>query len=235
MTSPGWSLLIASSCLLVSRASAQVAELPTATSVIVPTVAESCSDANLLVHHDGSFENGFAWEWLGVGPPYTGAFAESYVLGPGMVECVSLWHSQIGLYAGQSTDVFVWEGGVTTEPGAVLAVATGIVFDTIPVWAEVGRFDVPISVAIAGEATVGSWGNWPEAGNGYFWLADSDGPQGHPWTYIAFGSGFPGGWQNPEVVFGDRINSLGIGVHFTADQPVPTRLRTWGRVKGLYR
>ncbi len=228
-------LLICASSLIATRVPAQVAELPVGISVTLPTASQTCPDESLIIHHDDSFENGFAWTYMGVSPPYVGSFAESYQLGAGTVDCVSLWHAQIGYYTGQPTDVFVWEGGVSGEPGVVLGVVTGVVWDTIPVWPEVGRFDVPITVSISDEATVGSWGDWSLAINGYFWLADSDGPEGHPWTYIAFGQGYPGGWQNPEVVFGDRINSLGIGVHFTADEPVPTRVSTWGSVKTLYR
>jgi len=86
-----------------------------------------CSDDDLYFHHDGSFELGIGWEYLGVAPPYDGAFGEAYELGPGAVNCVSLWLSEGGdWYTGQTTDVYVWEGGVAGSPGNVLAMVGGI-------------------------------------------------------------------------------------------------------------
>ncbi len=192
-----------------------------------------CSDDDLYFHHDGSFELGIGWEYLGVAPPYDGAFGEAYELGPGAVNCVSLWLSEGGdWYTGQTTDVYVWEGGVAGSPGNVLAMVGGIVFQDIPVWPDGARFDVEIAIAVSGAFTAGSWGNWPGAGPGYAWLVDRDGPAGHPWTHVAEGTGVPPGWQHPNVAFG-QVQSMGIGVHFiaggTAIEPV-----TWSKVKRLF-
>lgn len=192
-----------------------------------------CPDTNLYVHHDGDFLMGIAWDHLGVLEPYGGAFGEAFDLGPGTVECVSLWLSQVGDYAHQSTDVYVWEGGVSTEPGAVLAVVTGVVFEDIGVWPDISRHDVEISVAVDGPATVGSWGDWVAGRLGYYWMVDYDGP-GHPWTHVAEGTGWPVGWQHPETIWGLPIQSMGIGVHFTPDDPVPVRESSWGEVKRLF-
>ncbi len=200
----------------------------------IMVVQRLCSDDNLYIHHDGSFENGGAWAYLGVVPPYDGAFGEAYALGPGTVECVSLWICQGGddWYQGQSTDVYIWEGGVEGAPGAVLGMVGGVFFEEIPVWPDGGRYDVEIPVSVPGPFTAGSWGNWPGAGPGYAWLMDQDGPAGHPWTRVAEGTGFPPGWQDPEVVF-YPIQSMGIGVHFTAGS-TPVDPATWGEIKRLF-
>ena len=95
-----------------------------------------CSDDNLQTHHDGSFEAAIAWEADGVAPPYYGAFGEGYDLGPGAIDCVSLWLCQSMPYQGQATDVYAWEGGTSGDPGAVLAMVTGMVFQNIPTWPE---------------------------------------------------------------------------------------------------
>lgn len=193
-----------------------------------------CADDNLVVHHDGTFEHGIAWEVAGVAEPYFGAFGEGYDLGPGAVECFSVWISQNGSYAGQSTDVYVWDGGVSGPPGAVLAVVTGVVFQSIPAWPAVGRFDVEIAAAVPGAFTIGSWGNWPDALPGYWWMADSTGEPGHPWTHVVPGLGLPEGWQHPGDMWSITIQSMAIGVHFTPDGPVPEAATSWGEVKRLY-
>lgn len=198
----------------------------------VTLVGPSCSDDDLLHHHDGVFESGIGWRTGGVRPPYDGAFGEAFDVGPGVVSCISLWLVQDGTNAGQSSDVYVWDGGIAGTPGSVLAVVPGIVFGPIPIWPEIGRFDVDVSVPIAGPATVGAWGNWPDAREGYAFAADAHGA-GHPWTHIAEGVGFPPGWQHPGIVFGD-VGSMGIGMHYRPDDPVPTRASSWGMVKALY-
>ena len=66
-------------------------------------------------------------------------------------------------------------------------------------------------------------------------MIDTDGPEGHPWTYIQDGIGFPSGWQHPDVAFGSGfVHSMGIGVHFTPAPPVPVASTSWGRVKHLF-
>jgi hypothetical protein len=193
-----------------------------------------CSDDNLYAHHDGTFEHGISWQMAGVVDPYGGAFGEGYDLGPGTVECFSVWISQDGYNAGQSTDVYVWDNGVSGLPGSVLGVVTGVVFQSIPIWPSIGRFDVEIAASVSGAFTIGSWGNWPEGLPGYWWMADGNGAPGHPWTYVVPGLGHPEGWQDPGEMWAITITSMAIGVHFTPDDPTPAAATSWGRVKQLY-
>ena len=194
-------------------------------------IGPACSDDNLQVHHDGTFENGIAFEYMGEIPPYDGAFGEAFDLGPGVVECVSLWLTQDqSSYVGQPTDVYVWEGGVDSEPGDVLGVVMGVVFDEMPSWPEVGRFDIPVNLPVAGDCTVGGWGSWEGERNAYYWAVDKDGAAGSPWVHVALGIGFPEGWQNPSVIWGE-VRSMGIGLHFTPDVPVAGAPTSWGRIK----
>lgn len=200
----------------------------------VRDVRRICADDNLYVNHDGTLESAVAWEFGGVQEPYDGAFGEGYDLGPGTVECVTFWISQDGWNQGESSDIYVWDGGVTGAPGAVLALVTGMVFEGIPIWPDFGRYDVEIAAGLTGAATVGSWGNWPWAHPGYWWGVDQNGPPGHPWTHVAEGIGYPAGWQNPDIVWGPGfITSIGIGVHFTAGGS-PAESATWGAVKRLF-
>lgn len=175
------------------RAQAVVVD-PTGVQSGVILASESlCPDPTLRAHHDGSFENAIAWEYTGVVEPYDGAFAEAFTLEAGTIDCVSLWLTQTGLYSGQSTDVYVWDGGVADTPGNVLAMVGGVVLPDIPLWPGIGRFDIEVSLAVAHDATVGSWGNWPGGFVAYLWAIDQDGPGGHPWTHVAEGIGWPAG------------------------------------------
>lgn len=200
---------------------------------VVAALGPPCSDDDLLLHHDGVFELGIGWKNDGVRPPYDGAFGEAFDVGPGAVSCILLWLSQGGGFAeGTTSDLYVWDGGVGENPGGVLGLVTGIEFAPIPVWPEVGLFEVSVPVTVAGPVTVGAWGNWPGARPGYGFAADREG-DGHPWTHIAEGIGWPSGWQHPGVVW-DDIGSMGIGMRFRPDDPVPTRASSWGMVKALY-
>lgn len=190
-----------------------------------------CADDNLHASHDGSFENGAAWEGAGVAEPYVGCFGEGYALGPGAIECVSLWITTDYDW-GPTTDVYVWEGGVSGPPGNVLAVVVNNVFPGIPIWPAIGRYDVEITALVAAEFTVGSWGNWPDGPKGYWWAIDQDGPAGHPWTYVQSDLGYPEGWQHPQAIWMFEIRSMGIGAHFAPD-PVPVEDSSWGQVKRL--
>jgi len=234
MRSVLWALLVLLVAPAIACGEGATSSLTGAGGGSLRVVQRVCSDDNLYVHHDGTFEAGVAWEWAGVQEPYYGAFGEAFDLGVGTVECVSLWITQDGDNAGQSTDVYVWEGGVTGTPGTVVALVSGIVFENIPVWPDFGRYDVEIPAEVAGEFTVGSWGNWPWAGPGYWWGVDQDGAAGHPWTYVMDGYGYPPGWQNPDDIWGPGyINSMGIGVHFAAEG-TPAAPATWGAVKSLF-
>jgi hypothetical protein len=222
-------------CVIISVVSAEGPTLSTTGPGEGPVVLSDrlCSDDNLYVHHDGSFEGGGAWEMGGVEPPYGGAFGEGFDLGQGSIECFSVWICRPDMNQSHTTDVYVWDGGVSGPPGSVLAVVPDNTFSYIPVYPQVGRFDVEIAAPVSSAFTIGSWGNWPGAGITYWWMWDENGPAGHPWTYVVPGIGLPEGWQNPAVVFGGTVRSMGIGVHFAPD-PVPTQSTSWGSVKHLY-
>jgi hypothetical protein len=217
-----------------ARADGPMAHLTGASAGTISLTQRICSDDNLYVHHDGSFEGGIAWDGEGVAEPYDGAFGEAFDLGSGEVECVSLWISQDGWNMGQATDIYVWQGGVTDVPGNVLAVVTGVVFQNIPVWPDGARYDVQIPVAVTGPFTAGSWGDWPGSMLGYYWMVDQDGSSEFSWTHVADGLGFPLGWQHPSIdpLWGFEM-SMGIGVHFTASS-TPAVAPTWGAVKALF-
>jgi hypothetical protein len=203
------------------------------TTVVGPG-ADACAEGTLIYHHDGSFENGYAFDYGGVVPPYYGAFGEGYDLGPGVVTCGAYWLSTLpGYLLGHTTDCYVWEGGVEAPPDAVLGVVTGVLFSNIPNWPAIGQNDVDLNIWVPGAFTVGSWGNWPGGGEpDYFWAADLNGEQGHPWCCIAPDIGWPTGWMDPSDIW-DPTRSMGIGVYF--EQATPVEAPTWGAVKALFR
>jgi len=204
------------------------------TSVLPPR--DPCSGA-LAFNHDASFENGYAWESYGAWPEYYGAWGEAFDLGACHVVCGAYWVSTLpGYYEGQLASLYVWEGGVTTEPGAVLFTRPDVQFDNIPLWPEIGQNDASIGASVSGEFTIGFWGNWgpPFSIAGFFIAADVDGAGGRPWTYIAPDLGVPSGWQHPNVVGPfDDCHSLGIGLYYD-DVPSPAEASSWGRLKALF-
>jgi hypothetical protein len=137
-----------------------------------------CSGGNgtLFVNHDGSFENGYAWQYGGSVAPYYGAFGEGYDLGAGVVCCGAFWASTLpGYYFGQPADAYVWDGGAGSNPGAVLGMVPGNVFPNVPNWPTCAENDVTMGIAVTGPFTVGFWGNWPGVLCGYFCAADLNG------------------------------------------------------------
>jgi hypothetical protein len=200
---------------------------------IVGPGTDVCASGVLIHNHDGSFENGYTWRYDGVAPPYYGAFGEAYDLGAGTVACGAYWLTTLpGFFPPQYADLYVWEGGVGSSPGTVMAVVTGINFPNIPNWPSVGQNDVDLDVAVGGPFTVGYWGPWPGQDWWFFCAADENGPGGHPWTCIAPGQGYPSGWQDPAVVW-PNAKSMGCGVYF--EQGTPVKSETWGAVKALFR
>jgi hypothetical protein len=193
-----------------------------------------CSGGTLVHNHDGSFETGYTWQYGGCQYPYYGAFGEGYDLGAGTIECGAYWVSTVpGFCDGYPADCYVWEGGIGSTPGQVLAVVTGVLFTNMPMWPTVGQNDVDMNVPFAGGFTVGYWGVWPGSNWCFGCAADVDGPPGHPWTCIAPGIGYPSGWQDPSIVWGPT-SSMGCGVYFESN-PTPAESETWGAVKALYR
>jgi len=187
-----------------------------------------CGTLNL--NADGSYENGFCWQYGGLVAPYYGAFAECYSAN-GNVCSVVLDLTQIGLHAGQTADVYVWEDG-GGAPGNVLGVVTGYLPSGIAFWPSLSRHVADVSVAVAGNFWAGYWGNWPNGACAWYVGADLDGFGGCPYTNIAPGIGYPTGWQNASIVWGPT-QALGIGVEL-GDGPVPTENTTWGAIKNLY-
>jgi hypothetical protein len=203
---------------------------------IVGPGTDACATGVLIHNHDGSFENGFWWQYGGCAPPYYGAFGEAYDLGTGTIACGAYWLSDLpgGYYHEHRADCYVWEGGLSASPAAVLAVVTSVAMPTIPFWPVVGQNDVDLNIAVTGPFTIGYWGPWPGAGAWYFCAADQSGPVGHPWTCIAPGIGYPSGWQDPSVIeFWGPTSAMGCGVYFV--QGTPVECETWGSVKALFR
>ncbi len=195
---------------------------------------DACAHGTLFMNHDGSFENGYAWQYGGCVAPYYGAFGEGYDLGSAGACCGAFWVSTLpGYFFGQSADCYVWAGGVGGAPGAVLGVVTGVVFSNVPNWPTCAENDVEMHIIVSGPFTVGYWGNWPGALCGYFCAADLNGFGGAPWTNIAPGIGYPTGWNDPSIVWGPT-QSMGIGVYFGDCGNTPAEPQTWGAIKALF-
>ncbi|MBD3237405.1 MAG: hypothetical protein GF330_11925 [Candidatus Eisenbacteria bacterium] len=204
----------------------------------------NCAIGSLCRNDDGSAENGYSWDFAGTQEPYYGAFAESYDLGPGTVSCGAYWFTQIGYFYGRPMDAYVWEGGVTGEPGAVLCMLPQVVPTNVPFWPDCGKNDFSLDCDVTGEFTVGYWADFSDHAQEWFICADENGPGGHPWTCIAPGIGYPSGWQPVTVVF-EECRSLLIGAHFIPREPSgveelpidapPAISSAWGRVKTLFR
>jgi hypothetical protein len=206
--------------------------------------------APLMHHHDMTFENGFAWHYGGVEPPYYGAFGEGFApqwdferfgvqgmpqnVSPEGIECAVFWFSHLGQYSGHTCDVYIWEGGVTCPPAAVLLMVPDFDPGSPAFWPNVSEHYLYLGFAQhgVGECTVGYWGNWPGQGIGWYVAADCDGfIAGNSWTCLAPGSGYGTGWVDPAVVWGP-FSSLGIG--YTGSGFVQTKNSTWGGIKSLF-
>ncbi|MBD3237406.1 MAG: hypothetical protein GF330_11930 [Candidatus Eisenbacteria bacterium] len=211
--------------------------------VAVPDPRSTCSVGEMNYHYDGSIENGYCWDSGGTGPPYYGAFAEAFNLGPGTINCAAFWLTQIGYVYGTPLDCYVWDGGISGEPAEVLCVVPGLTPTNIPYWPDCGRNDFQVGCDVAGEFTVGWWVDWPHYVCEWYTCVDQNGPGGHPWTCVLPGVGYPTGWQHPEVIWGGTA-SLAIGVLFLpadpagveelpADRP-PAACVSWGEIRSLF-
>lgn len=194
---------------------------------------DDCSAAELTYNYDGSIENGYCWDMGGVSPPYYGAFAEAYDLGPGCVVCAAYWFTQVGYFSGNAMDAYVWDGGVTGEPGSVLCLVPGFVPENIPYWPECGQNDIAIACPVSAQFTVGWWADWsPEFQCEWYICSDESGPVRHPWTCVQPGVGYPSSWQHAYEVF-PGCSSMAIGVYFSSE-PSPVESRSWGAIKFLF-
>ncbi len=199
-----------------------------------PSDTNPCPGSTLMLNADGSYENGFAWQYGGVVPPYFGAFAEGYTA-TGTACGMQLSLSTLsGYYTGQVLDAFVWDaaGG---NPNNVLTMTTGVAITPPAVWPNITLHDIDVTdAAVSGDFFIGYWGNWPGQLSGWFVGADLDGFGGLPRTNVAPGIGYPTGWQDPSVIWGPT-QALGIGAYVVeGPPPVPTEAQTWGRIKQLY-
>lgn len=180
---------------------------------------------------NATFENGYCWPPAGIVPPYYGASGESYDFGCVTVECIRLYLTQTGQYQGQPLDIYVWDGGISSKPGAIQTVVPGVVPSNVPFWPTIGENDFEVCLSVQGDFTVGycyTYVCWYDC----YIAVDEDGPSGHPWTNIAPGIGYPTGWQHPNVMWPGCV-SLGIGFYmWTGFSPVNDG--TWGAIKALF-
>jgi hypothetical protein len=201
--------------------------------VMFPAQGDDCSDGVFICNHDGSCENGYCWDQGGTGPPYYGAFAEGYDLGAGTIVCSAYWLTQIGYVMGATLDAYVWDGGVSEEPGDVLCLVPGVLPENIPFWPECGQNDVEIGCCVSGEFTIGWWADWaPSWICQWYCCIDENGPAGYPWTCVLPDVGYPSGWQHLNVIWGSGVSTC-IGVYF-GDDPSPAESQTWGTIKALF-
>ena len=194
--------------------------------------SRECPSGELFVHHDGGFENAFCWSFDGILPPYFGSFAEGYDLGSGTVSCGAYWLTCISYYYFNPADIYVWQGGVSGPPSAVLALVPDVSFENFWQWPQCGQNDVEIDACVLGEFAIGLWVDFSVEVCNYYVAADLDGPEGHPWTCIAPGQEWPSGWQDPSIVWGP-VTSMGIGVYFD-EGASPVQSATWGGIKALF-
>jgi hypothetical protein len=203
--------------------------------VIVPgTDTNPCPGSTLLLNFDGSGENGVAWQYGGVVPPYYGAFAEGY-FGTGTVCGHQLLLTTVsGLYTGQSLDAYVWDSN-GSMPNNVLGVTVGMTLGSSPgLWPTITAHDLDSNdVGVGNDWFAGYWGNWPGVSPGWYCAIDTNGFGGMPATNIAPGIGYPTGWNNPSVIWGP-IQAMGIGAYLTDGPPNPTTTTSWGAIKALY-
>ncbi|MEZ4650374.1 MAG: hypothetical protein R3E97_16625, partial [Candidatus Eisenbacteria bacterium] len=201
-------------------------------SVLGDAATSNCG--TLFFNADGTYENGYAWQYQGNERPYWGAFAEGYAV-DGLHACsIVLDLTQIGNDTGQTMDLYVWDdaGGA---PGPVLGLATGANPGPIAFWPSLSRHSFSISSECANSTTyVGYWGNWPGQLSAWYVGADLDGFGGCPLTNIAPGIGYPTGWNNVSIVWGPT-QAIGIGAEFVECGGTPILRSSWGRVKALFR
>jgi hypothetical protein len=185
----------------------------------------------LVMNADGTYENGYAWRYGGVVPPDYGAFAECY-FGDAIV-CAAIFDlSTTGTQTCQTMDIHVYRdaGGV---PGPVVSFAR-VEPGPVAFWPSVSRHSFSVQFdCIEGAWWIGYWGNWPDAIQGWFIGADVDGFGGCPYTNIAPGIGFPTGWNNVSVVWG-QTQALGIGAEVIVCGGTPTIDSTWGKIKRTF-
>lgn len=196
-----------------------------------------CPGSLYVQNADGSWENGYAWQYGGIVAPYYGAYAEGYTGLTGMTVCgLSAFTTQVGNYANASVDFYVWDAS-GTNPGNVLTVDAGAHVPSPAFWPSFTQNDIAMGpVALPGDgAFVGGWTNWPGQLGQWYWGADQNGFGGLPRTNIAPGIGYPTGWQDPGIIPNFfPCMAMGFGIYYTG-HPVPVQSDTWGQIKNLYK
>ena len=188
-------------------------------------------NGNLLLNYDGTAENGYCWQYGGIGAPYYGAFAECYTALNTDVCGIELFLTGVG-YPCNNLTLYVWSDA-NGMPGGVLSTTTGVNPCPVSSWPSVTAHDFAITqVPVNGNFWVGYWSDDSAQPCGYFIGADLDGFGGCPFTNIAPGIGYPTGWNNASIVWG-ATQALGIGAWATI-APVPFKATTWGQIKNLY-
>ena len=187
-----------------------------------------CPGAELLKHHDDSFEFADGWSY-GLERPDYGSFAEGFA-GNGTVCGFAVYLTSTNFNAAEP-DCYVWtsEGG---NPGAVLAVVPGVQMGSVKIWPDFSRKEVEIEASVAGDFFVGLWpmfSDWP-----IFVCADGDGSQGTPRTKVPPGQEWTAGWHDVNDIWPDGVNSMGLEVYFYPEATLTTT-KTWGGVKALFR
>lgn len=222
---------------LASLALAQPAELGfnlNTNIVYGPTPDEDCTDAMLDQNDDGTFENGYCWQYGGIVAPDYGSFAECY---NNIYVCsVEAGFTQVGNFIGQTIDVYVWEdaGGI---PGNVLCQVAGVTISSPAFWPSISMHLIDVNCCANGAHFVGYWANWPDQPCGFYVGADEDGfGLGCPLTKVPAGSGYGTGWVPVTVAF---PNCLDIALRewyldVCGGEPTPTQDATWGSIKNLY-
>ncbi len=187
-------------------------------------------------HADGTYENGYTWQYGGVAPPLYGAFAELYPIGVAKPCAIVLDLSQVGGASGQTADLYVWQS-TNGLPGAVIGFRPDVDPGPVAFWPSLSRhaLEIDSNCSFGDEFFVGYWANWPSAVAGWYVGADTDGfGGGCSLTKIAPGQGFPTGWQDVSVAWGPT-ESLGIGVEVYDCDIIPVRESSWGKIKSLFR
>ncbi len=219
--------------IVVSAWASDFATLGPSDETILVGDTESRCEGTAFSNHDNSFEAAFGWQYGGVAPPYYGAFGEGCALGAVTIECLTIWLTRIATEDPTvGLDAYIWEGGVTSEPQNVIYVLPGVDPGIPGAWPVVTELDVPVGFVVEGDITVGYWADFSGTLCEYYLAADTNGPEGHPWTCVAPGSGFPSGWQHPDYVLGS-VQSWALGGYYT-EGGAPASSLTWGAIKGLF-
>ena len=222
---------------MATLAIAQPAELGfnlNTTIIYGPTPDEDCSNALLDQVDDGTFENGYCWQYGGIVPPDYGSFAECY--DNAYVCSMEAGFTQIGGFINQTLDAYVWADDAGL-PGNVICVVTGVLIDAPAFWPSISMHLIDINCCADGPHFIGYWGNWPELACAYYVAADEDGfGIGCPVSKYSSTSGYGTGWMSVALAFPNCMD-LGLREYYLDEcgtEPTPTQDTTWGSIKNLY-